>query len=121
MSAVHDFVAKCLAECPPGAEKPLLGALIKKLLPLHNKEEQFEVFDEDGVYLGYFDPAWDDSEMLASCPEMLEVIRRQEAGLPVESAMSLEEFYAWVKSENEKDERQLAEEARRAEKSAHMH
>jgi hypothetical protein len=118
MNAIHDFIAKCLAECPEGAEELLLAAVIKKVQPKYGKDEQFEVFDEAGLCLGYFVPSFDDAFLEEQFPEAMAAIRRREAGLPDEPGMSLEEFSNWVRAENEKDKQQLAEEVLRAEKSA---
>jgi hypothetical protein len=117
MSAVSDYIEKCLAECPLGAEELLLAALIKKVQPKYGKDEQFEVFDEAGLCLGYFVPSFDEAMLEEQFPEAMATIRRRDAGLPIEPGMSLEDFSAWVEAENGKDEQQLAKETQRAEES----
>jgi hypothetical protein len=118
MSAVHDFITKCLAECPEGADELLLAALIKKVQPKYGKDEPFEVFDEAGLCLGHFVPSFDDAILEQQFPEAMAALRRGDAGLPAEPGMSLEEFTALVDAEIEKNERQLAERGQPADRSA---
>jgi hypothetical protein len=102
MSSVNEYIEKCLAECPAGAEELLLAALIKKLRPKYGPEEQFEVFDEAGLCLGYFSPSFELDFLEEHFPEAIAAIRQRDAGLPVKPLESLEEFPDWVRADIEK-------------------
>lgn len=92
MSAVNEYVEKCLAECPAGTEELLLAALVKKLLPKYGPDEQLVVFDEAGLCLGHFVPSFDDAFLEADCPEGMAAMRRRDAGLPSEPGIPGEQF-----------------------------
>jgi hypothetical protein len=117
MSELNGYVEKCLAECPNGGEEALLAALLKRLQSKYTAEEQVEVFDEKGTYLGYFQPAIDESSF-GECPEFMEVLRRRAAGLPDEPGIPGEQFSAEQQQRIEELRQQLAGEDQRRERSA---
>lgn len=98
MHAINEYLDKCLAECPEGAEDLLLGELARRLLQKYGPHERIEVRSRDGL-VGYFMPAFIDIEGLP--PEMREIaLRETDANEP---RLSAEEFDAWVDAAMEKE------------------
>ena len=114
MSSVNEYIEKCLAECPPGAEELLLAALIKKLRPKYGPGDQFEVFDEAGLCLGYFVPSFEMDFLEEQFPETMATLRQREADALGVSSLSMEEFHAHLAEKDKAFRRELAEELRPA-------
>jgi hypothetical protein len=117
MSELNGFVEKILAACPNGGEEALLAVLLKRLQSKYTSDEQVEVFDEKGTYLGYFQPAFDDSN-LPEYPEFIEALRRQEADLPDKPGIPGDQFCAEQQQRIEELREQLARESAPTERSA---
>jgi hypothetical protein len=97
MSDVNEYLDKCLAECPEGAEELLLGELAKRVLRKYGPLDRIEVRDRSGL-VAYLESAFIDPDDLPPDQEALlnlvdEVNR---------SNMSDEEFEARLSAETEK-------------------
>jgi hypothetical protein len=114
MSSVNEYIEKCLAECPAGAEELLLAELIKKVQPKYGKYEQFEVYDEAGYCLGHFQPSYDMDFLEEVFPNAIEALRQEEARELGVSSLSREEFHARLLEKSKEYRRQLVEDALRA-------
>ena len=83
MSRVHEFVDKCLAECPPEAVELLFGELARSVIARYPEAEHIEIADRSGL-VGHLIPAVDESEF----PELAEILQREsqpdEAGIPAD-------------------------------------
>jgi hypothetical protein len=107
MSSVNEYLDKCLAECPEGAEDLLLGEIAKRVLQKYRMLDRIEVRDRDGV-VGYLMPAFIDIEDLP--PDLREIALRETD--PNEPGIPLEEFQAQLRTEVENDRRLLEESLR---------
>jgi hypothetical protein len=106
MSDINDYLDKCLAECPEGAEELLLGELAKRVLRKHGPLDRIEVRDRDGL-VAYLESAFIDAEDLPPEQEaMLNLVDEVNS-----SGMSDEEFEARMISETEKVRLRRAQEA----------
>jgi hypothetical protein len=98
MNSVNEYLDKCLAECPEGVEEILLGELANRVLQKHRPLDRIKVRDREGL-IGYLMPAFIDIEDLP--PDQREIAQRETD--PNEPRISLEDFQAWLRAENEKD------------------
>jgi hypothetical protein len=90
-NAISEYVAKCLAECPEGAEEVLLAELARRLLARQVKDDPVLVRDAAGP-VGYLFPL-------------------EEMGPPVLVDENSPEFAAEVRRRLEDDGPPIAEEA----------
>src|SRR5271168_2006599 len=74
MSAVNEYLDKCLAECPEGAEEILLGEIAKRVLKKYSSLDRIEVHDRDGL-VAYLTAAFIEIEDLP--PDLREMALRE--------------------------------------------
>jgi hypothetical protein len=89
-NAVSEYVAKCLAECPAGAEEALLAALARRLLARQVGDDLVLLRDASGP-VAYLFPL-------------------EDTGPPPPGDMDSPEFAAWVRSRMEDDSPPIPEE-----------
>ncbi len=82
-NAISEYVAKCLAECPAGAEEVLPAELARRLLARHLGDDPVLLRDASGP-VAYLFPL-------------------EDTGPPPPGDMDSPEFAAWVRSRMEDD------------------
>src|SRR5260370_11534380 len=106
MSGVNEYLDKCLADCPEGAEEMLLGELAKRVLRKYGSLDRIEVRDRAGL-VAYMESAFIDIEDLPPDQEALLNFVDEVNG----SEMTDEEFEARMIAETEKVRVRRAQEA----------